>query len=151
MSKYAALTIAKDADGKATASVAMIAKTAKWKNNPITDPHNTEQFFDYLLSVMKAGDNIAEFEPVIKAIKAADLLQDRKTAIEAVGERYCEDMIKYAANNDKELPSAAYIKTRLPQKPGEQSVEKAQQHQTAQSSCVPQNETDAETTPHVEI
>ena len=53
MSKYAALTIAKDADGKAMASVAKIAETAKWNNNPITGPENTEQFFDYLLSVMK--------------------------------------------------------------------------------------------------
>ena len=34
MSKYAALTIAKGADSKATASVAKIAKTAKWNNNP---------------------------------------------------------------------------------------------------------------------
>ena len=150
MTKYAALRVGIDSDGKATADVAEVAKTAKWRNHPITLPEHTEHFFDYLLQVMKAGGDLETLSPVIDAMKVADADSSREAAIAAVGLRYCDDMIKYAVENDKELPSAAYIQTRLPLKSGEKSVTRKAENKKTQSSCVPQNETDADTTIHVD-
>ena len=60
MTKYAALRVGIDSDGKATADVAEVAKTAKWKNHPITSPEHTdtEYFFDYHLvdSIWRVGN-----------------------------------------------------------------------------------------------